>query len=258
MEAQASGSYHDYLIKSLQDPEEAAAYLEAILEEEDPEPELLKVALLDVAEALGKADDASEKRKFYSKELDEILSQSGSQEVYGLTNWLNSLGLKLTVAIAEDDHEQIVKNVKAPTSDSYHDYLVSYLTDPSYAALYLETHFEEEEDQDPDLLKLALSDVLEALSRSNRSPEQTKLHTQKLDKLLFQQGSDVIYGLSQQLNELGLKLTVAVADQEHEQMKLRYSIFIQWSDEDQKYIVNLPEFGPYAHTHGDTYEEADI
>ncbi|MDX2229581.1 MAG: type II toxin-antitoxin system HicB family antitoxin [Leptolyngbyaceae cyanobacterium bins.349] len=39
-------------------------------------------------------------------------------------------------------------------------------------------------------------------------------------------------------------------------MKSRYSILIQWSDEDQKYVVSLPEFGPYAHTHGDTYEEA--
>ena len=39
-------------------------------------------------------------------------------------------------------------------------------------------------------------------------------------------------------------------------MNYRYSILIQWSDEDQKYIVSLPEFGPYAHTHGDTYEEA--
>ena len=39
-------------------------------------------------------------------------------------------------------------------------------------------------------------------------------------------------------------------------MKFRYSILIQWSDEDQKYIVSLPEFGPYAHTYGDTYEEA--
>jgi DNA-binding phage protein len=109
-----------------------------------------------------------------------------------------------------------MKNVKAPTSDSYHDYLVSRLKDPSYAALYLETHFEEEETPDPALLKLALSNVLEALSRSNLSPEQTERHSQKLDKILSQQGSDVIYGLSQWLNELGLKLTVAVAEQEHE------------------------------------------
>ena len=35
-----------------------------------------------------------------------------------------------------------------------------------------------------------------------------------------------------------------------------YSIFIQWSEEDQKYVVSLPEFGPYSHTHGETYAEA--
>lgn len=35
-----------------------------------------------------------------------------------------------------------------------------------------------------------------------------------------------------------------------------YSILIQWSDEDKKYIVSLPEFGLYAHTHGETYAEA--
>jgi len=31
---------------------------------------------------------------------------------------------------------------------------------------------------------------------------------------------------------------------------------ITWSDEDQCFIVSLPEFGPYANTHGDTYEAA--
>lgn len=101
----ASDSYHDYLGKSLQDPEEATAYLEAVLEEEEPEPELLKVALLDVAEALGKAADASEKRKFYSKTLDGILARSGGQTVYSLTNWLNELGLKLAVTVADQEHE---------------------------------------------------------------------------------------------------------------------------------------------------------
>ncbi|MEL4897079.1 type II toxin-antitoxin system HicB family antitoxin [Crocosphaera sp. Alani8] len=39
-------------------------------------------------------------------------------------------------------------------------------------------------------------------------------------------------------------------------MNHQYSIIIQWSDEDQKYVVSLPEFGPYAHTHGNSYEEA--
>lgn len=37
--------------------------------------------------------------------------------------------------------------------------------------------------------------------------------------------------------------------------QLRYSITIQWSDEDEEYIVTLPEF-PGCHTHGETYEEA--
>ena len=39
-------------------------------------------------------------------------------------------------------------------------------------------------------------------------------------------------------------------------MNLQYSMIIQWSDEDQVYIVSLPEFGPYASTHGSSYEEA--
>jgi predicted RNase H-like HicB family nuclease len=39
-------------------------------------------------------------------------------------------------------------------------------------------------------------------------------------------------------------------------MKHPYSILIQWSDEDQKYIASLPEFASYAHTHGNTYAEA--
>ncbi len=97
-----------------------------------------------------------------------------------------------------------------PTSDSYHDYLISRLKDPSYAALYLETHFEldESESPDPQLLRLALSHVAEALG----SPDQIKVHQEKLDELLSKSGSDVIYNLGTWLQLLGLKLTVAVAD----------------------------------------------
>jgi antitoxin HicB len=35
----------------------------------------------------------------------------------------------------------------------------------------------------------------------------------------------------------------------------RYSMLIQWSDEDRAFIVTLPEFGG-CKTHGDNYEEA--
>jgi predicted RNase H-like HicB family nuclease len=36
---------------------------------------------------------------------------------------------------------------------------------------------------------------------------------------------------------------------------LKYSIVIEWSNEDNKYIVTLPEF-PNCHTHGASYDEA--
>jgi len=38
-------------------------------------------------------------------------------------------------------------------------------------------------------------------------------------------------------------------------MNCHYGIVIQWSDEDQAYVVAFPEF-PTCHTHGDTYQEA--
>ncbi len=40
-------------------------------------------------------------------------------------------------------------------------------------------------------------------------------------------------------------------------MKLKYTMMIQWSDEDHLYLVHLPEFpGQHFITHGKTYEEA--
>jgi predicted RNase H-like HicB family nuclease len=36
----------------------------------------------------------------------------------------------------------------------------------------------------------------------------------------------------------------------------QYAIVIEWSDEDQVYIVSLPEWGDHVHTHGETREEA--
>ncbi|QSJ14400.1 type II toxin-antitoxin system HicB family antitoxin [Nostoc sp. UHCC 0702] len=39
-------------------------------------------------------------------------------------------------------------------------------------------------------------------------------------------------------------------------MNYHYTIIIQWSDEDECFVVSLPEWGEFCHTHGDTYEEA--
>ena len=43
---------------------------------------------------------------------------------------------------------------------------------------------------------------------------------------------------------------LAAADTSH------YSMVIQWSEEDQLYIVSLPEWGDFTHTHGRTHVEA--
>ncbi|MBD2181277.1 type II toxin-antitoxin system HicB family antitoxin [Planktothrix sp. FACHB-1355] len=37
---------------------------------------------------------------------------------------------------------------------------------------------------------------------------------------------------------------------------MKYSILIQWSEKDRVYVASLPEWGKYARTHGETYEEA--
>lgn len=39
-------------------------------------------------------------------------------------------------------------------------------------------------------------------------------------------------------------------------MNFHYTIIIQWSDEDECFVVSLPEWGEFCHTHGDTYDEA--
>jgi antitoxin HicB len=40
------------------------------------------------------------------------------------------------------------------------------------------------------------------------------------------------------------------------ELKPRYTVIVQWSDEDQCFVVSLPEWGEFCHTHGDTYDEA--
>ncbi|MEH2108280.1 type II toxin-antitoxin system HicB family antitoxin [Nostoc sp.] len=37
---------------------------------------------------------------------------------------------------------------------------------------------------------------------------------------------------------------------------MKYTVVIQWSDEDECFVVSLPEWGEFCHTHGETYEEA--
>lgn len=95
--------FEDYLIRSLQNPIEAAAYIEAILEEEEPGPTLLKSALLDVVEAFSRTTLSPEQAEAQRQKLDDVLSKPGSQAIYGLAIWLNEMGLKLGVSVQDED-----------------------------------------------------------------------------------------------------------------------------------------------------------
>ena len=102
-----SDSYQDYLIEALKDKIHAAAYLTAHLEDEEPELGLLELALSNVFEALGKPNMSAEDASLHLEKLDILLSGEGSATIYALANWLNALGLKLTVAVdREDEGEQ--------------------------------------------------------------------------------------------------------------------------------------------------------
>lgn len=89
-------SYETGLKASLADPEEAAAYLNAALEENDQEVFLL--ALRDITEARGfsrMAQDASLNRE----NLYRMLSPAGNPQLSSLKTLLHSIGLRLAVEV---------------------------------------------------------------------------------------------------------------------------------------------------------------
>ena len=103
--------YHPFLISHLKNPERSAGLLRVIFEEKNPEPELLEVALKNVFEALGEPNMTPEEAKLQLEKLDEILSQKGSDVIYHLAEWLQKLGLKLTVTVTEE--QEIVEEIQA-------------------------------------------------------------------------------------------------------------------------------------------------
>ncbi len=98
-----SRSYRKYLISSLQDHQEAAAYIETFLEldEVGPEPELLRSALKDVVDARKQMNNLSEKAKQHYEKLDKILSETGGAEIYALIEFLDALGFRMAIALKD-------------------------------------------------------------------------------------------------------------------------------------------------------------
>jgi probable addiction module antidote protein len=89
-------SYRDSLLESLQDPAEAAAYLDAALEDEDSRVFLM--ALRDVAEARGISHVAAE-ADLNRESLYRMLSEEGNPRLSSLDALLRALGLRLAVEV---------------------------------------------------------------------------------------------------------------------------------------------------------------
>jgi DNA-binding phage protein len=98
--------YHPFLIEQLKDPAYSAGYLTMFLnepEEGDLDLGIFPSALRDVFEALGEPIMSAEDAKLHLEKLDVLMSHNGMATIYALANWLKVLGLKLTVAVAQED-----------------------------------------------------------------------------------------------------------------------------------------------------------
>ncbi len=91
-------SYKEGLVKDLTDPEEAAAYLNAVLVEGSQEAFLL--ALRDIAEAKGMAR-ISRKAHLNRESLYRMLSSKGNPQLASLASILETAGLRLAVEVKE-------------------------------------------------------------------------------------------------------------------------------------------------------------
>ncbi len=92
-----STAYQTDLIESLRDAQEAEEYLNAALEENDPE--LFLRALRNVAEAQGGVASLAEKTKLNRESLYRMLSERGNPEFRSLEALLHALGFRLAVAV---------------------------------------------------------------------------------------------------------------------------------------------------------------
>lgn len=94
--AKKGKDYKEPLLEDLKKDEEAAAYLDAALQ--DGEKEVFLLALRDVVEArLGGITELAEKAGLNRESLYRTLSERGNPELSSLEAMLDSLGLRLSI-----------------------------------------------------------------------------------------------------------------------------------------------------------------
>jgi probable addiction module antidote protein len=96
-------NYHDYLMKSLKEPEEAAGYLNAALDDGDIDGFL--EALRNVVESYGGMTKLAEKSSKGRNSLYKTISGTGNPYLRNTNEILQSLGFHLSVA-PNDGHDR--------------------------------------------------------------------------------------------------------------------------------------------------------
>jgi probable addiction module antidote protein len=91
--------WEEILDEDLQDPSEAAAYLDACLAGGDPNAFLL--ALRDVARARGGVAKLAENASLNREHLYRMLSENGNPELRSLEALLDALGFRLSITLKQ-------------------------------------------------------------------------------------------------------------------------------------------------------------
>jgi hypothetical protein len=87
----ASKPYRDFLLQSLQNPEEASEYLLVALQDSAMEPALLSAVIQDIEDALGEGN----------RNVGTIATLPMNQAMPQLMDWLDKLGLQVTIVPKE-------------------------------------------------------------------------------------------------------------------------------------------------------------
>jgi probable addiction module antidote protein len=91
----ASAAYDDWLVERLKDPEEAAAYLEAVLE--DADQGALMLALRQIAIAQGGVAMVARKAKLTREATYRMLSDEGNPALNSFLAILAATGLRMSI-----------------------------------------------------------------------------------------------------------------------------------------------------------------
>ncbi|BAZ39605.1 hypothetical protein NIES4101_55590 [Calothrix sp. NIES-4101] len=94
-----------------------------------------------------------------------------------------------------------MKDVKIPTGRSYREHLIESLKDSEHAAAYIAVILElDEEGYNPDILRSALAEVVEARKQLGNFSEVGQLCFQKLDNMLAETGGKEILALIEKMS----------------------------------------------------------